>query len=323
VTDISSILSQLRKVRRLGAGRWSACCPAHDDHNPSLVVWLDHATGRPRFHCYTGCHHGEIRRALDTGEVDPAKFAPATPDEEEIVAPGYFAQLARRMVANVVPGRLQAFADAMGVNVTSLRRLRVGCSEPGRPVRTWSFPMTTADRDAVIGIRLRLPQARPDGTRYICVRRSRNGLFLPEGLKPSGGDLFLPEGPTSTAAMLTLGLNAAGRPTSNAGRRMLLNLVDRLRPDRTLVVGENDRQWNSKSGRWLHPGLVGARTVADVLRAHGACPDVRVLVPPEAFKDVREWLCWCRREHGGAARGAIRKWIDDRCGAGREEAAVA
>jgi hypothetical protein len=38
-------------------GEWEVCCPAHDDHRPSLTIGYDH--DRVLLHCYVGCdpHH--------------------------------------------------------------------------------------------------------------------------------------------------------------------------------------------------------------------------------------------------------------------------
>lgn len=49
-----NLLSRLDRVKRTGAGRWQACCPAHDDKGPSLSVReLD--DGRVLVHCFAGC----------------------------------------------------------------------------------------------------------------------------------------------------------------------------------------------------------------------------------------------------------------------------
>jgi hypothetical protein len=34
----SLITSHFHKARKVGRDRWTACCPAHDDHNPSLSI---------------------------------------------------------------------------------------------------------------------------------------------------------------------------------------------------------------------------------------------------------------------------------------------
>ena len=38
MADIGLILSALRKVKRVGEGKWLACCPVHNDRSPSLAV---------------------------------------------------------------------------------------------------------------------------------------------------------------------------------------------------------------------------------------------------------------------------------------------
>jgi putative DNA primase/helicase len=47
--------------RRTGQG-WSACCPAHDDHNPSLSI--TEKDGRVLVHCFAGCEQDAIIAAL-------------------------------------------------------------------------------------------------------------------------------------------------------------------------------------------------------------------------------------------------------------------
>jgi hypothetical protein len=61
-------------------GKWSgpsgsACCPAHDDHTPSLSI-TDGSDGRLLLHCFAGCSFRDIHAALDrrghmTGANDP------------------------------------------------------------------------------------------------------------------------------------------------------------------------------------------------------------------------------------------------------------
>lgn len=49
-----ALLSQCRKVRNTGNGTWVACCPSHEDKNPSMTVReLD--DGRVLVHCFAGC----------------------------------------------------------------------------------------------------------------------------------------------------------------------------------------------------------------------------------------------------------------------------
>jgi len=56
-------------ARALGAKRsgrqWLCRCPAHDDHNPSLIFWQGHSA--IRFKCYSGCDPLDIIAALRRG----------------------------------------------------------------------------------------------------------------------------------------------------------------------------------------------------------------------------------------------------------------
>lgn len=62
-------LSRLQKVRRIGADRWIACCPAHEDKHPSLNVKID-ADGTKLVVCRAGCTQEEIRHSMGCGWAD-------------------------------------------------------------------------------------------------------------------------------------------------------------------------------------------------------------------------------------------------------------
>jgi putative DNA primase/helicase len=50
------------KGHKCGNG-WTACCPAHDDHDPSLSIREGDA-GRALLHCFAGCRQEDIIAAL-------------------------------------------------------------------------------------------------------------------------------------------------------------------------------------------------------------------------------------------------------------------
>jgi len=58
-----ALLSRLDKVRRTGAGRWIARCPAHDDKSPSLSI-RELEDGRVLLHCFAGCGAHDIVAAV-------------------------------------------------------------------------------------------------------------------------------------------------------------------------------------------------------------------------------------------------------------------
>jgi len=61
-TTIEAILSNLNKVKKSGDG-WIACCPAHDDKNPSLKISIGD-NGNTLFHCKAGCTAEQICTAI-------------------------------------------------------------------------------------------------------------------------------------------------------------------------------------------------------------------------------------------------------------------
>jgi hypothetical protein len=59
----ATLLSRLEGVRRNGADRWIARCPAHDDRRPSLSVReLD--DGRILLHCFADCSVKDVLAAV-------------------------------------------------------------------------------------------------------------------------------------------------------------------------------------------------------------------------------------------------------------------
>ena len=77
----------LAKPRRSGDG-FLACCPLHDDHEPSLHLWEDDA-GELAFSCLAGCSWSDVKEKLVElglpvtsrgGDKDPGPIIAATYD---------------------------------------------------------------------------------------------------------------------------------------------------------------------------------------------------------------------------------------------------
>lgn len=60
---IELILNRLEKIQRRGNHTWMACCPAHDDRNPSLAI-KELPDGRILLKCFAGCEVMSIMGAL-------------------------------------------------------------------------------------------------------------------------------------------------------------------------------------------------------------------------------------------------------------------
>src|SRR5262245_42237532 len=68
------LADNLEGSRRSGDG-YIACCPAHDDQNPSLSINED-AAGKVLLHCHAGCEQQEVIDALRERGLWPVRRSP-------------------------------------------------------------------------------------------------------------------------------------------------------------------------------------------------------------------------------------------------------
>jgi hypothetical protein len=73
IEKVNGLLSKLQKVKSRGHDKWMACCPAHDDKNPSLVITLE--SGKILMTCWSGCEVESILGAvgMDFSDIFPDK----------------------------------------------------------------------------------------------------------------------------------------------------------------------------------------------------------------------------------------------------------
>ncbi len=196
----------------------------------------------------------------------PRRIVSATPPEIDILP------LVELAVIATPDAWLRRHAESLALPPDSalraLRRLRV--HRHSETVSGW--PMRD-DAGRVIGIRYR----GTDGRKW-SYRGGREGLFVPDDLA-ADGLLLLPEGASDTAVLLTLGFEAAGRPSCATGLPHCRQLA---RHRDVIVVADADA-----------PGRTGAEALAAKLTP--LARSVRVIQPPPPFKDVRAWV-------GGGAR---------------------
>ena len=179
-------------------------------------------------------------------------------------------------------------AKLLGVSVDAMRALCVGFDGSA-----WTFPQRDG-AGKIIGIQRRLLSGSK------ChIAGSNSGLMFARGWSEGEQPIFLPEGASDVAALLTLGLNAVGRPSNTAGAELAAELLSTIPKDRRLIVlGENDRKPLNElrathrmdcggcSQCW--PGRYGAVETAKKLSA-ALDRTIYWTLPPDA-KDVREWL---------------------------------
>ncbi len=179
--------------------------------------------------------------------------------------------LAEKYRQAMTSDRCEALSATLGVSAESLERLCVGFDG-----KAYTFPMRDAG-GMIIGIRRRFPNGRK-----ICVKGSRNGLFLPCGLGGIG-ILFIVEGNTDTAAGLGMGLDTIGRPSCCGGADLIKRFIRKNSYSRIVIVPDNDEKPDG-----TNPGKSGGLRLAVILRLY--CRDVRMVLPPAECNDLRGWL---------------------------------
>lgn len=202
------------------------------------------------------------------GHREPARDIRTRPQPAPIAAWDVdFESALERWRRSTPPEAIAELAGELGVDRQSLARLDVAyCPER----RAWAFPMHD-DRRQVIGVRLR---SIDTGNKF-AINGSHNGAFIPRGLD-SRSALLICEGPTDTAAALSLGFQAVGRPSCSGATEIICELLHSGRRRDVVIVADADG-----------PGLFGARRLAD--RVVGLCRSLK-LVSSAPHKDLRSWL---------------------------------
>lgn len=220
--------------------------------------------------------------------------------EPPVVVPPVRARMSDRQWSALAARFIKSLPDqddlhrALGVSPESLGKLLTGWDELRR---VYTFPMRDGSM-TVIGIRTRARDSRK-----AAIPGSRNGLFIPSGEQP-GDELWVCEGPTDCAALLTLGLYAVGRPNNTGGLPLLMEYLGNHREIRSMVIVA-DRDANPAAEAVT---LESARMLAQearLLRVRS-----KIIRPQLGYKDVREWIN--RRSITAAAIRCIAgdaKWI--------------
>jgi hypothetical protein len=130
--------------------------------------------------------------------------------------------------------------------------------------------------NAIVGVRLR------SGTgRKWAVKGSHQGLFIPQ-TDPSPM-AYLVEGPTNTAAALSMGVFAIGRPNNVGGVFDIQALIKNLKIKRVVIVADTDDDKIRDDGTHFNPGADGACSLAE----HLGIPNCTLLLP---VKDMRDFV---------------------------------
>jgi len=184
-----------------------------------------------------------------------------------------------RWAGTTTDGQVAELATALGVSAESLRAVGACWAWPHE---AWGFPMFDGDEEFA-GMRLR----SIEGDKW-ALRGSRQGLFLPD--MKACDEALVVEGPTDTAAGVSLGFHTIGRPSCTGGVREIRAFCRKRGIRRLSILADNDG-----------PGIRGARTLAKQVRMQ-----TRIVVLPA--KDLREWLRYGATKQALEACLAAHKW---------------
>ena len=179
--------------------------------------------------------------------------------------------------ATTLPSQISKLSADLGVSCWSLNAIRASWSPR---FNAWAFPMYDGSLpSACIGIRLRAE----NGFKW-AVAGSRGGIFIPNDNVPIQPICFLPEGPTNTAALLSIGLYAIGRPNCGSGWEILKQALVARKIYKAVIIGDNDemKDFNGRRGR---PGIEGAERLKKELNINSV-----IWIPPTPCKDVRDFV---------------------------------
>ena len=178
----------------------------------------------------------------------------------------------KRWFAQTPRPQYDALAGALGVAATALLALKCAWAPEHR---AWAFAMRNGAGE-VVGIRL-----RAESGRKWSVTGGHEGIFVPN--LPSSKTVWLVEGPTDCAALLTLGKFAIGRPSCSGGIAHTAATLARLGAKRAVIIADNDDDKTMANGKRWNPGVDGAQRLADEI---GVLCCV-VILP---CKDARDFL---------------------------------
>lgn len=183
-------------------------------------------------------------------------------------------ELAEKYRRAISTGAIEFLAKQLSVSTSSLLAFGVGWSSGHQ---AYTIPSWNSLVGRITGIQLR----RTDGFKF-AVKGSKFGLYCPS--KPRlDTTMIVLEGASDTIAAYNVGFPVCcGRHNCAGGEGYVVAALEH-EPDRVLICHDND-----EPNRWgRRVGLDGAEKLAKTLKYH--VHDVRVVAPPEGFKDFRAW----------------------------------
>ena len=116
---VEEILGRLKGVRESGDGSWVACCPAHDDSNPSMSVTV--RNGKILLHCHAGCQASEIVAAMGLEMKDLFEDDSLPAGKASLTIRLYYCSEERTLLTEEVNGYVKEVLDKFAAQGISLR----------------------------------------------------------------------------------------------------------------------------------------------------------------------------------------------------------
>ncbi|MDZ4688653.1 MAG: DUF3987 domain-containing protein, partial [Planctomycetaceae bacterium] len=259
MTPVDLVLSRLKTAKRNGKG-WSACCPAHEDRNPSLSIWqMDNGSAAVK--CFAGCPNDAVLAAIGLTWRDlkppPDERPPgcATKPRKPKPKPGE---------SSPSPPAGPSFATADEAVAALVDRLGPLACDP------WPYHSTDGE---LVGMVCRWD--RPDGTKTIRPVSLIDGRWRHAGMpepRPlyrwpdllADEVVFVCEGEKAADAVRSLGLVATTSPhgAKSADKTDWSPLAGK----QVVILPDNDA-----------PGVQYAETVAALLLSLNPPPRVRIV----------------------------------------------
>jgi hypothetical protein len=305
LSPIGKFMAQLGKmnITWTQSGEEFACrCPSHWGQRANLN-FREADDGRLLLHCKRGCEFDEVLAAVNLTNWD-AHYYPARPrailrgprasnleqdreiSEKQLAKLDFMYRLAYDAL-RASPAKLQELADQLGVSTESLQRIGVGWREDvtriddqwvGKGEWAWIFAEENAHGE-IVGLLRRYEN--PEREKRL-IAGGRRGLTVPIGWRDMPGPVYVVEGASDVAAMLTIGLCAIGRPNNTGGAADLAVLLSNEARE-IVVFGERDQKPDAKT--WPGDPRPFAR---DLARRLGR--KVKHQLPPAPHKDVRAFV---------------------------------
>jgi hypothetical protein len=129
MSDINDLLTRLSKVKQTGAGKWVACCPAHEDRSPSLSI--RQADDKILIYCFAGCDVDDVVGSvgMSLSDLMPESVGHNHQPTPTVLTASTKAELFEVMVGETAIFMVAARQIAMGVPLSEVDTNRIRLAE--------------------------------------------------------------------------------------------------------------------------------------------------------------------------------------------------